>query len=104
MRIAIRAKKVLIFLDSNHNHDHVLRELELYSPLVSKGSYVVVFDTIAYYLPKGSIKNRPWDERLNPKTALDVFLPKHKNFRIDKEIENKLILTAAPGGFLRRIR
>lgn len=103
-RFARSSKRVLIFLDSNHNHEHVLRELELYSPLVTKGSYIVVFDTIAFYLPGGSIKNRPWNEQRNPKTALDEFLPYHKEFMVDKEIENKLLITAAPGGFLKRIR
>ncbi len=102
-KIAKSAKRVLIFLDSNHAHDHVLKELELYSPLVTKGSYIVVFDTIANYLPKGAIKNRPWNEKHNPKTALDKFLPKHKNFAVDKEIEYKFLITAAPGGFIKRI-
>lgn len=97
-------KKVLIFLDSNHAHDHVLRELELYSPLVSKGSYIVVFDTIAEDLPRGSIKNRPWDKGSNPKTAVKTFLKTHKEFVVDKSMEDKLLITAAPNGFLKRVK
>lgn len=97
-------KSVLIFLDSNHTHAHVFRELELYSPFVTKGSYVVVFDTLIEYTPKGSNKNRPWDRGNNPMTAVRAFLKTHKNFVVDKEIENKLLITSAPSGFLRRIR
>lgn len=98
---------VLVTLDSNHAHDHVLKELELYSPFVTKGSYLVVFDTIAEYLPKGSIKNRPWDKGSNPATALSEWLAikeNGKNFVVDEETENKILITAAPGGYLRRIR
>ncbi len=97
-------KKVLIFLDSSHAHAHVLKELELYSPLVSKGSYIVAFDTIAEFLPKGIIKNRPWGKGNSPWTAVRAFLRKHKNFVPDKNMENKLVITVAPDGFLRRVR
>lgn len=97
-------KKILIFLDSNHAHSHVLEELRLYSPLVSLNSYIVVFDTIAEDLPKGSVKNRPWDKGSNPKTAVKEFLRTHKEFIIDKIIEDKLLITAAPNGFLRRVK
>ncbi|MEK7089397.1 MAG: cephalosporin hydroxylase family protein [Patescibacteria group bacterium] len=103
-KLAKGKKKILIFLDSNHAHDHVLRELELYSPLISRGSYIVVFDTIAEDLPKGSIKNRPWDKGSNPKTAVKVFLKIHKDFAVDRAMEDKLLITAAPNGFLRRIK
>jgi len=103
-KLAKGKKRVLVYLDSHHSHDHVLKELELYSPLVSKGSYIIVFDTIAEYLPKGIIVNRPWGKGNNPKTAVDEFLRTHKNFIADKEIENKLLITCAPGGYLKRIR
>jgi len=91
-------------LDSSHAHSHVLRELELYSPFVTKGSYIVVFDTIVEDMPKGTVKNRPWDKGSNPKTAVREFLKNNKNFIIDKEIENKLLITAALGGFLKRVK
>ncbi len=99
-----RKKRVLIFLDSSHSHSHVLRELELYSPFVTKGSYIVVFDTIVEFMPKGSVKNRPWDKGNNPFTAVQVFLRKNKNFVVDKQIEHKLLITAAPSGFLKRVK
>ena len=96
-------KRVLVFLDSNHSGVHVLRELELYAPLVSKGSYIVAFDTVIEKMPKGNNKNRPWDKGNNPMTAVRAFLRKHKNFVVDKEMEHKLLITAAPGGFLKRV-
>ena len=102
-KLAKGKKKILIFLDSNHSGTHVLKELELYSPLVSKGSYIVAFDTLVEYMPKGSNKNRPWDKGNNPMTAVRAFLRKHKNFVVDKEMEHKLLITAAPGGFLKRV-
>lgn len=102
-KIARGKKRILIFLDSSHAHSHVLRELELYSPLVSKGSYIVAFDTIAEYRPRGSIVNRPWGKGSNPLTAVRAFLRTHRNFVVDKDIENKLLITAAPGGFLKKV-
>jgi cephalosporin hydroxylase len=103
-KIVKRHKKVMVCLDSLHTHEHVLKELELYSPFVSKGSYLVVFDTIIEYFPKGFFKDRPWDKGNNPFTAVKEFLKHNKNFVIDKEIENKLLITCAPGGFLKRIK
>lgn len=102
-RIAKKYRKILVCLDSYHSHDHVLKELNLYSQLVSIGSYIVVFDTIVEYMPKGFF-NRPWDKGNNPATAVKAFLKENKNFIVDREIENKLVITANPGGFLRRIR
>jgi len=103
-KIVKRHKKVMVCLDSLHTHEHVLKELELYSPFVSKGSYLVVFDTIIEYFPKGFFKNRPWDKGNNPFTAIKEFLKHNKNFVVDKEIENKLLITCAPKGFLKRIK
>lgn len=97
-------EKIMVFLDSNHSHDHVLKELELYSPLVTKGSYLVVFDTIVEDLPIGYIKNRSWDKGNNPKTAVMKFLKNNDQFVIDREIENKLLITVAPSGYLKRIK
>ncbi len=97
-------KTVLVVLDSNHTHDHVLKELELYAPLVTKGSYLVVFDTIIEDLPKKFYPHRPWDRGNNPRTAVIEFLKHNKRFVVDKEIEQKLLLTVSPGGYLRRIK
>lgn len=103
-KIAKGKKRALVFLDSSHAHAHVLKELELYSPFVTKGSYIVVFDTIVEDMPKGTVKKRPWDKGNNPKTAVWEFLKNNKNFVADQEIENKLLITSAPSGFLKRIK
>lgn len=95
---------VLVALDSNHTHNHVLQELQLYSPLVTKGSYLVVFDTIIEDMPKGYFPDRPWDKGNNPKTAVKEFLKTTDRFEIDREIENKLLITVAPDGYLKCIK
>jgi cephalosporin hydroxylase len=93
--------RVLVSLDSLHTHDHVLQELEAYSPLVSTGSYCVVFDTIVEDLPDEYSVDRPWGKGNNPKTAVWKFLEGNDRFMIDKEIENKLLVTVCPDGYLK---
>jgi len=95
-------KIIMVLLDSNHTHQHVLREMELYSPFVSKGSYLIVFDTIVEDLPSEIYKNRGWSEGNNPKTAVKEFLKKNSNFIIDSAIENKILLSVAPSGYLQK--
>src|SRR5262245_51394077 len=97
-------KRILIFLDSNHTHDHVLAELDAYAPLTSVGSYCVVFDTIIEEFPPGSFLNRGWERGNNPKTAVYSWLRSHPEFQIDRTIQNKLMITVAPDVFLRRVR
>lgn len=99
---AKKFKRIMVFLDSNHTHEHVLNELELYAPLVSKGSYCVVFDTIIEYLPKTFYPNRSWGPGNNPKTAIISYLKKNSRFKIDKEINNKLMISVSPDGYLFR--
>jgi cephalosporin hydroxylase len=95
---------VLVVLDSNHTYEHVLAELQAYAPLVSKGSYCVVFDTIIDDLPDDMFPDRPWGKGNNPKTAVREYLKSHKEFEIDKTIQNKLLITVAPDGYLKRVR
>ncbi len=97
-------KRILVVLDSNHTHEHVLKELELYSPLVTKGSYLVVFDTVVEDMPEGFFPDRPWDKGNNPKTAVWEFLEMNDRFEIDKEIEGKLLITVAPDGYLKCVK
>lgn len=99
---AKKYETVMVILDSNHTHEHVLNELKLYSPLVSKGSYCVVFDTVVEDLPDESFNNRPWGKGNNPKTAVHEFLKTHEEFEIDVTIQNKLLITVAPDGYLKR--
>jgi cephalosporin hydroxylase len=93
----------MVILDSNHTHAHVKAELEIYSPLVSVGSYLVVFDTFIEDMPPGLYPDRPWNVGDNPKTAVFEFLAENDNFVIDKNVENKLLMTSAPSGYLKRI-
>ena len=106
---------ILVCLDSSHTHDHVLAELTAYAPLVTKGSYCIVFDTIVENLPEDMFPGRPWSQGNSPKTAVHAYLEKLKSneirgvdggrprFEIDKAVENKLLLNATPDGFLKRL-
>ena len=96
-------QKILICLDSNHTHDHVLAELEAYAPLTSVGSYCVVFDTGVEDLPDDMFSDRPWGVGNNPKTAVWEYLKTHPEFEIDKSIQHKLLITVAPDGYLNRV-
>jgi cephalosporin hydroxylase len=107
--------RVMVFLDSNHTHDHVLEELELYAPYVSKGSYCVVWDSGIEDLPDYMCSDRPWGKGNNPKTAVWEYMRRLKNegrkgrtggdlhFEYDHTIEYKLAITASPDGFLKRV-
>jgi len=103
-RLAEGKRKVLVALDSNHTHEHVLRELQQYAPLVTKGSYIVVFDTIIESMPVDSFPDRPWSKGNNPMTAVQEFLKCTDRFEVDKETENKLLITVAPTGYLKCIK
>jgi len=114
--VAAHHAHVMIILDSNHTHDHVLAELEAYAPLTSPGSYCIVFDTVIEDLPATTYSDRPWSKGDNPKTAVKEYLRRlakegrpafdgnQLNLEIDQDIENKLLLTVAPDGYLHRIK
>jgi cephalosporin hydroxylase len=95
-------ESILVSLDSNHTHEHVLAELNAYANLVSVGSYCIMFDTVVEDLPAGSFADRPWDVGNNPKTAVHEWLKKHPEFEIDKKIDKKLLISVASDGYLRR--
>ncbi|MFK5857308.1 MAG: CmcI family methyltransferase [Bacteroidota bacterium] len=112
---AEKHKRIMVFLDSNHTHEHVLAELEAYAPLVSPGSYCIVADTIIDDAPESMLEKRPWNKDNNPKTAVREYLSllesemllgedgRQLNFEVDKTLEHKLVLTGSPDGFLKRI-
>lgn len=103
--VAAGKKRILVSLDSNHTHDHVLDELKLYSGFVSKGSYLVVFDTLVEDVPdEYQNPDRPWGKGNNPKTAVKEFLKDNDDFVIDKNIDNKLLISVAPDGYLKRVK
>lgn len=97
-------QRVLVTLDSNHTHEHVLQELWAYSPLVTKGSYLVAFDTTIGDTPDGFFSDRPWDRTNNPKTAVHSFLRSTDRFEIDRSVCDKLMITVARDGYLRCVR
>lgn len=102
--IAAQAERTLVCLDSDHSHRHVLAELEAYAPLVTVGSYCVVFDTLIDDLPADAHPDRPWGPGSNPKTAAREFLDGHPEFECDRAISDRLAISAAGGGYLRRVR
>ena len=95
--------RVLVILDSNHTHDHVLRELELYSGLVTPGSFLIVHDTGIENAPDDAFSHRAWGKGDNPLTAIYEFLEKNKEFAIDTTICNKLLITSSPKGYLKKL-
>ncbi len=96
-------RKIMIFLDSNHTHSHVLAELRAYASLVSVGSYCCVLDTLIEDMPK-DFYDRPWNKGDNPKTAVWEFLKECDEFEIDKSIDNKLLISVANDGYLKRVK
>lgn len=102
--IAKGKKKIMVLFDSNHTEAHVLKELEYYSPLVKKGSYLIIFDTMMEDMERHHFRNRPWDHGNNPRTAVWKFLKKNHRFKVDKNIENKLLITSCPDGYLKCVK
>ena len=96
--------RTMVILDSNHTHDHVLAELRAYAPMVSKGCYCIVNDTGIEDFPVSAAPGRPWGKGNNPKTAVHEFLKENNDFVIDKDIENKLLITGSPDGYLRKVK
>ena len=106
---AVRAKargkqRVLISLDSNHTHEHVLAELRAYAPMTSVGSYCIVFDTVVEDMPAEMFPDRPWGPGDNPKTAVWEYLKQHPEFQIDQGVDHKLLISMSPSGYLKRLR
>lgn len=102
-KIASASRRVLVCLDSNHTHDHVLGELKAYAPLTSVGSYCIVFDTVIENLPKDLYPDRPWGPGDNPMSAVYEYLKLHTEFAIERSIDHKLLISVAPNGFLKRL-
>lgn len=108
-------KRVMVILDSNHTHEHVLAELEAYAPLVAQGSYCIVMDTAVEDMPADMFSNRPWGIGDNPKTAVWAYLKalgesgrkgsdgRPLKFEVDKRVENKILISVAPDGYLKRV-
>ena len=106
VRELARGKRAVVVLDSNHTHEHVLAELRAYAPLVCEGGYCVVMDTLVEDMPERFFADgqRPWRVGDNPKTAVRAYLEEDPGFEVDHDLEAKLLITVAPGGYLRRTR
>ncbi|WP_421118173.1 cephalosporin hydroxylase family protein [Aquihabitans daechungensis] len=96
------AERVMVVLDSNHTHEHVLAELEAYAPMVTPGQYLIVADTVVEHIPVQEHRPRPWGPGDNPMTALDAYVADHPEFEPDRFTNDKLLMTSSPGGYLRR--
>ncbi len=95
--------RVMVVLDSNHTHEHVLAELEAYGPMVTPGQYLVVADTVVERIPAQEHRPRPWGPGDNPETAMVEYLATHPGFEADEHLNAKLLMTSSPGGYLRRL-
>jgi cephalosporin hydroxylase len=100
-RIALQCDRVLVVLDSNHTYNHVLQELRSYGPLVTRDSYIIVLDTIVERMPDGTFPDRPWGRGDNPMIAVRAFLEQDERFEVDRVIDHRLLISAAPSGYLR---
>ena len=89
-------EKVMVSLDSNHTKDHVLKELKLYSQLVTASNYLIVEDT--------NLNGHPVmpESGEGPLEAVEEFLEDHRNFTPDLHRE-KFALTFNHLGYLKRI-
>lgn len=96
------SRDVMVILDSDHTHDHVLQELEMYAPLVGEGNYLVCCDTWIEDSPAEVHQDRDWGPGNSPATALDDFLEGNDDFKPDPRIDNKLLFSCNPGGYLKR--
>jgi cephalosporin hydroxylase len=102
--VAAGRHRIMVVLDSNHTHEHVARELELYSPMVRHGSYLVVMDTVVEEMPADFFPDRPWGRGNNPRTAVAEFLTRNDRFEVDCDIDGKLLMSVARGGYLRCVK
>lgn len=102
--LAAGRQRVMVLLDSNHTHEHVLQELRAYAPLVSTGSYCVVFDTVIEDMPADAFPDRPWGKGDNPKTAVQQYLLENEAFEVDTAMDGRLLISVAPSGYLKKVR
>lgn len=97
------SRKVLVILDSYHTHEHVLNELRAYAPFIEKGQYLICGDTVVERIPEQVHRNRPWGPGNNPATAVTEFLSETNRFIVDEKIDQRLLLSCHPGGYLQAV-
>jgi cephalosporin hydroxylase len=103
-RLLVGSRKVLVILDSYHTHDHVLSELRAYAPFVGKGQYLVCADTVVERIPAQDHRARPWRPGNNPATAVRQFLGETDRFAVDAQIDQRLLFSCHPGGYLHAVK
>ena len=95
--------RVMVVLDSHHTHDHVLSELRVFSSFVTSGQFLIVGDTSVKDLADDTDRVRPWSSTQNPRSALEEFLTESSEFVRDDQVNNKLLTSFHPGGYLRKV-
>ena len=98
------SRKVLVILDSYHTHEHVLNELHAYAPFIGEGQYLVCGDTVVEYIPQQTHRPRPWGPGNSPATALKQFLSETDRFIVDEKIDQRLLFSCHPGGYLKAVK
>lgn len=106
----IKKNKVLVILDSNHSKDHVLKELELYSKIVTKGSFIIACDGIQKDMKNAARSKSDWNLN-NPITAIKKFIKKNKDFKIisnnfffNESNLKKNYVTYWPNAYLKKLK
>ena len=99
-----RELRIMVILDSRHTRDHVSKEIELYSPLVTVGNYLVVCDTFVENRHPNLYKDHECGTLGNPCQSVCEFLEKSQDFIIDTKIENKLVISSNTIGYLKRVK
>jgi cephalosporin hydroxylase len=93
----VRGHRTLVTLDSDHSLLHVLREMRLYAPLVSPGSYLVVEDTHLDGVPSYA------GDYSGPMSAVERFLEQGGARQFERDLEREpFLMTFNPGGWLKR--
>lgn len=98
------SKKIMVIIDSNHSHNHVSKELQLYERFVGKGNYMICCSTIIEKIPMQNHRPREWGPGNNPMTAVTKFLNISDKFIVDELREKKMLLSCHPRGYLRAIK
>ncbi len=93
--------RVMVILDSNHSHQHVLDELRIYAPMVTQGQHMIVSDTIVETIPSHDERPREWGKGNNPATAVWAYLEESDRFEVDEMVDKRLLMGFTPGGYLR---
>lgn len=100
-KIVSQHKRIMVVLDSNHTHEHVLSELEIYSKFVTKDCFLLVLDTVIDDL--NIDPDRPWGPGSSPKSGVKEYMLKISgDFINEQSYENRALLSVAPNSYWRK--